>query len=174
MATERAPDEEQGPCSGRSCFEDRAGLAQQRVRGPCRASHEAAACAPAQVKSGPETHAVDVSRSHGRTEARLEMNLDRTGSPGERVCKASMCSRGEPLETQGLLVMRRVTSWLHVWLESGRREIPAGCYHPRRDEVREARTAAMTSRERCASCELLRWCAIEKKERKNSKPRHFE
>ena len=32
-----------------------------------------------------------------------------------------MCSRGEPLETRGLLGMHRVTSWLHVWLESGRR-----------------------------------------------------
>ena len=60
-----------------------------------------------------------------------------------------MCSRGEPLETRGLLGMCRVTSWLHLWLESGRREIPAGWYRPKRDEAREARMAAMTSRQRC-------------------------
>ena len=43
----------------------------------------------ARVKSGPETPAVDTSRPRGRTEVRLEIvNLDRTGSPSERVCKA--------------------------------------------------------------------------------------
>ena len=48
--------------------------------------------------------------------------------------------------------MRRVTSWLHVWLESGRRELnPCRMVPSKRDEVREARTAAMTSRERCAA-----------------------
>ena len=73
MATKTAPDEGHRPCSDRSCFEDRAGLAQQHARGPCRASHEAATGAPARVKSGPETHAVDVSRSRGRTEVRLDI-----------------------------------------------------------------------------------------------------
>ena len=52
--------------------------------------------------------------------------------------------------------MRRVTSWLHVWLESGRRVNPCRMVPSKRDEVREARTAAMTSRQRCASCELVR------------------
>ena len=86
MATETAPDEGQGPCSGRSRFEDRAGFAQQCARRQCCASHEAATCAPAQVKSGPETHAVDVSRSRGRTEARLEI-----GIWIGRVLQASVC-----------------------------------------------------------------------------------
>ena len=61
MATTTAPDEGQGPRSGRSCFGDRAGFAQQRARGSCRASHEASACTPARVKSGPETPALDVA-----------------------------------------------------------------------------------------------------------------
>ncbi len=60
-ATETATDEGQRPSSGRSYFGDRAGFAQQRARGPCCASHEAATCAPAQVRSGPETPAVDVA-----------------------------------------------------------------------------------------------------------------
>ena len=61
MATETAPDEGQRPSSGRSCFGDRAGFAQQRARGSCRALHEAATCASARVKSGPQTPAVDVA-----------------------------------------------------------------------------------------------------------------
>ena len=89
MATRTVPDKRQGPCSGRSCFGDRAGFAQQHARGLCRALHKAATCAPTRVKSSPETPAVDTSRPRRRTEVRLEMvNLDRTGSPGERVCKA--------------------------------------------------------------------------------------
>ena len=88
MATKTAPDKRQGPCSGRSYFENHVGFAQQRARGPCCASHEAATGAPTRVKSGPETPAVDTSRPRGRTEARLEIvNLDRMGSPGECVCK---------------------------------------------------------------------------------------
>ena len=85
-----------------------------------------------------------------------------------------MCSRGEPLGVRGLLWMRRVTSWLHVWSESGRRVNPCRMVPSTRDEVREARAAAMTSRarskvhgcelpRRCARCELPRWnCAIKK------------
>ena len=55
MATKTASDEGQRPSSGRSYFEDRAGLERQRARGLGRASHEAAACAAVRVKSGPET-----------------------------------------------------------------------------------------------------------------------
>jgi len=89
MATKTAPDKRQGPCSGRSYFGHRAGFAQQRARGPCRASDEAATCVPTRVKSGPEKPVVDTNRPRRWTEVRLEIvNLDRTGSPGERVCKA--------------------------------------------------------------------------------------
>ena len=79
MATEMATDERQGPSSGRGCIGDRAGLAQQRARGSGRAAHEAATCTPAGVKPGPETPAVDVSRSRGRTEARLETEFGTDG-----------------------------------------------------------------------------------------------
>ena len=48
MATER-----HGPSSGRSYFENRAGFARRRVRGSCRAAHEAAASSAARVKPGP-------------------------------------------------------------------------------------------------------------------------
>ena len=89
MSTKTASDEGQRPSSGRSCFGDHAGFAQQRARGPCRASREAATCAPTQVKFGPETSVVDTSRPRRRKEVRLGMvNLDRMGSPGEHVCKA--------------------------------------------------------------------------------------
>ena len=70
--------------------------------------------------------------------------------------------------------MRRVTSWLHVWLESGRRVNPCLMVPSKRDEVREARAAAMTSRKRCAGCELPRWWYAFKKKKKKvekSKPR---
>ena len=53
--------EGQRPSSGRSCVGNRAGFARRRARGSCRASHEAATCAAAQVKPGPETPAVDVA-----------------------------------------------------------------------------------------------------------------
>ena len=48
-----------------------------------------------------------------------------------------MCSRGDPLEVGGLLWMHRVTSWLHVWLESCRRVNPCRKVPSKRDEVRE-------------------------------------
>ena len=47
--------------SGRSCIENRAGFARQRARGSGRAAHEAAMCAAARVKPGPETYAVNVA-----------------------------------------------------------------------------------------------------------------
>ena len=226
MVTKTAPDKGQGPCSGRSCFGNSAGFARQRTRGVCCASHKAATCAPTRVKSGPETPAVDTSRCRGRREVRLEIvNLDRTGSPCERVCKALcglrciLCSRsarsgfpdalripwlareitwfwgasdgigdsaarvtdeqitcahvGNPSNREAYLGCA-VTSWLHAWLDSGRREIPAGSNHPRgRDEEREARTAAMTSREKSTVCELPCWCAKREKKKEKSKPRHF-
>ena len=73
------PEEGQGPSSGRSYFEHRAGFAQQRARGPCCATHKAATCAAEQVKPGPETPAVDASRSRGRTEARLDSEFGPDG-----------------------------------------------------------------------------------------------
>ena len=60
-ATETTATEERGPSSGRSCNGDRAGLAQQRARGSCRAAHETATCSPARVKPGPETSVVNVA-----------------------------------------------------------------------------------------------------------------
>ncbi len=88
MATETAPDEGQGPSSGRSCFGDRAGFAQQRARGSCRASHEAATCASARVKSGPETPRwIQADPADGQKLGWIT-NLERMGSPGGRVCKA--------------------------------------------------------------------------------------
>ena len=71
METTTATFEGQGPSSGRSYFGDRAGFARRRARGSGRAAHEAAACVAARVKPGPETPAVDVSLSRGRTKARL-------------------------------------------------------------------------------------------------------
>ena len=84
------------------------------------------------------------------------MDSERTGSPGGRVCETlrglrsvfcsqsagygraeHMCSRGEPLGVRGLLWMRRVTSWLHVWFGSGRRMNPCRMVPSKRDEVRE-------------------------------------
>ena len=53
MSTTTASEKGQRPGSGRSCFEYRAGFAQQRARGSGRAAHEAAACSAAQVKPGP-------------------------------------------------------------------------------------------------------------------------
>ena len=87
-----------------------------------------------------------------------------------------MCSRGEPLKTRGLLGMRGdvvAARMVGIWQE-GKESLPDGAVREG-DEVREARTAAMTSRERCAVCELSRWCAMKKKNKqKKRKPRHFE
>ena len=75
--------------------------------------------------------------------------------------------------------MRRVTSWLHVWLESSRRVNPCRMVPSKRDEVREARAAAMTSRKRCAAvnCALVRKLRVAalvlRNKKKKSKPRHF-
>ena len=71
METMTVTFEEQGPSSGRSYFGNRAGLAQQRARGSDRAWHETPTCLFAGVKPSPETPAVDVSLSRGRTKARL-------------------------------------------------------------------------------------------------------
>ena len=60
-ATETMATDGQGPGSGRSYFEHRAGFVRRRARGSGRASHEAAVCSPARVKPGPETHAVNVA-----------------------------------------------------------------------------------------------------------------
>ena len=59
--TKTATFERQGPSSGSSCNGDRAGLAQQRACGLCRATHETPTCSAARVRPGPETHAVDVA-----------------------------------------------------------------------------------------------------------------
>jgi len=134
----------QGTSSGRSYFGDRAGFARRRARGSGRAAHKTATCSLAGVKPGPETPAVDVSRSRGRTKCRLGRWIQNGWVLQAGVCvkldvacavcsvrrahdaghgrAEHMCSRGEPLEMRGLLLKRRVTSWLHVRLESGRRD----------------------------------------------------
>ena len=61
METKTATFEGQRPSSGRSYFGDHAGFARRRARGSCRAAHEAATCALAGVKPGPETPAVNVA-----------------------------------------------------------------------------------------------------------------
>ena len=71
--------EGQRPSSGRSYFGNRAGLAQRRARGLGRAAHETATCSLAGVKPGPETPAVDVSRSRGRTKGRLDNGFGTDG-----------------------------------------------------------------------------------------------
>ena len=140
-----ASDNGQRPSSGRSCNGNRAGLAQQQARGSGRAAHETATCSPAGVKPGPGTPAVDVSLSRGRTKGRLgrwirngwvlqagacvKLDVACAGCSVRRAHGAGygraehMCSWGEPLGVRGLLLgMRNMTSWLHVWLGSGRRE----------------------------------------------------
>ena len=124
METTTATDG-QGLSSGRSCNGNRAGLARRRARGSGRAAHETATCSLAGVKPSPETPAVDVSRSRGRTKARLGRWIRngwvlRAGACVKlyvacAVCSVRraheagygrtehMCSRGEPLETRGLL-----------------------------------------------------------------------
>ena len=80
------------------------------------------------------------------------------GSPGGCVCETlwpaqcvlfaertaqvtdgqSTCVRvGNPSECEVCFLMCRVTSWLHVWLESGRRVKPCRIVPSKRDEVRE-------------------------------------
>ena len=88
MATTTAPDEGQRTSSGRSCFGDRTRFAQQRARGPCCASHEATACASARVKYGPETPWWIRADPADGQKVGWETNLERMGSPGERVYKA--------------------------------------------------------------------------------------
>ena len=119
-ATETTATGGQKPSSGRSCNGDRAGFAQQRARDSGRATHETPTCSPAGVRPGPETPAVDVSLSRGRTKARLGRWIW-TGwvlhaSVFVKLRRAEhIRSRGEPLGLRGLLLgMRRVTSWLHV------------------------------------------------------------
>ena len=81
-ATETTATEEQRPSSGRSCIGNCAGFARRRARGPCRAAHETATCSLAGVKPGPETPAVDVSRSRGRTKGRLDNGFGMDGFSG--------------------------------------------------------------------------------------------
>ena len=61
METETATVERQGPGSGCSFIGDRAGLAQQRACGPCRATHDTPTCSAAGVRPGPGMPAVDVA-----------------------------------------------------------------------------------------------------------------
>ena len=79
MEMTTATVEGQGPSSGRSCNGNRSGLAQQRSCGSDRAWHETTTCSLAGVKPSPETPAVDVSLSRGRTKARL---VDGFGTDG--------------------------------------------------------------------------------------------
>ena len=87
METTTATDEGQGSSSGRSCIGDRAGFARRRARGSCRAAHEAATCAPAGVKPGPETYAANVADPADGQKLGWIMDSERMGSPGGRVCE---------------------------------------------------------------------------------------
>ena len=82
METTTATDKGQRPGSGRSYFGNRAGFARRRARGSGRAAHETATCSLAGVKPGPETPAVDVSLSRGRTKARLGHGFGMDGFSG--------------------------------------------------------------------------------------------
>ena len=105
-ATKTATDG-QRPSSGRSYFEHHAGFARQRARGSSRAAHEAAMCAAAQVKPGPETPAVDVAYpADGQKlgwDRRIWTGWVLHASVFVKLRRAEhMCSRGEPLEVRGL------------------------------------------------------------------------
>ena len=86
-----------------------------------------------------------------------DMDSERMGSPGGRVCetlrglRSVFCSQsarcrlrmgrahvlawGTPRSARFAFGMRRVTSWLHVWSESGRRVNPCRMVPSKRDEV---------------------------------------
>jgi len=70
METTTATDGQE-PSSGCSCNGDRAGFTRRRARDSDSAWHETPTCSAAGVKPGPETPAVDVSLSRGRTKVRL-------------------------------------------------------------------------------------------------------
>ena len=105
--------------------------------------------------------AVDVADPADGQKLGWMMNLDRMGSPGERVCKAPtsrahVLAWGTPrnarlaCDAQGDVMAARV-----VGIRQEGESLPDGAVQ----EGRGARTAAMTSRKRCAGCELPRWCA---------------
>ena len=114
----------QRPSSGCSCIGDRAGFTRRRARDSRLGWHETPTCSAAGVKPGPETPAVDVSLSRGRTKARLGQwirtgwvlqagacvtpyvacavcSVRRAHGAGYRRAE-HMCSRGEPLEVRGM------------------------------------------------------------------------
>ena len=86
-------------------------------------------------------------------------DLERMGSPGGRVCetlrglrrvfcsqsalrrlrtgRAHVLAWGTPRSARFAFVKRRVTSWLHMWSESGRRVNPCRMVPSKRDEVRK-------------------------------------
>ena len=124
-AMETATVKGQRPSSGCSWFGNRAGFARRRARGSGRAWHETPTCSLAGVKPGPETPAVDVSLSRGRTKARLVKwirnrwvrqadgcvklyvacamcSVRRAHGAGYGRAE-HMCSRVEPLGVRGLL-----------------------------------------------------------------------
>ena len=157
-ATEMATDG-QRPSSGRSCFGDRAGFIRQRARGSCRASHETAACASARMKPGPETPTVDVAdpvTDRSSAGSGIWTGWVLHASMFVKLRRAEhMCSRGEPLEARGLLWDAQAARVVGIRQE----ENPCRMVPSEREEVREARTAAMTSRKKERGCELPRWCA---------------
>ena len=78
----------------------------------------------------------------------FKANLASRGAPHASTCALPIRDLRRVLCEQNTL--RRVTSWLHVWLESGRRGLnPCRMVPSKRDEVQGVRTAAMTSRARC-------------------------
>ena len=88
-----------------------------------------------------------------------DMDSERMGSPGGRVCetlrglrsvfclqsarrrlrtgRAHVLAWGTPRSARFAFGMCRVTSWLHMWLESGRKVKPCQMVPSKKDEVRE-------------------------------------
>ena len=124
------------------------------------------------------------------------MDSERMGSPGGRVCetlhglRSVFCSQsarhrlrtgrahvlawGAPRSARFAFGMCRVTSWLHVWSESGRRELnPCRMVPSRRDEVYVNSCHDVTGKvqsARAASCRAGA-ARLEKKIENKSKPR---
>ena len=173
--------EGQRPSSGCSCIGHRAGFARRRARGSGHAAHETATCSLAGVKPGPETPAVDVSRSRGRTKGRLgrwirngwvlragacetlrglrSVFCSQSARRRLRTGRAHVLAWGAPrrarfaLNAQGDVMAARVVGVRQEGIET----LPDGAVQ----EGRGTRTAAMTSRARCKvrDCKLPRWCA---------------
>ena len=150
---------------------------------PCLARGRPVRVCASETRSG--NTAVDVADPADRQKVGWIMDLERMGSPGGRVCEA-LCGLRSVFCSQSARCRLR-TGRAHVLAWGTPRNAglaldaqcdvmaasvvgirqegnPCRMVPSERDEVREARTAAMTSCKRCAGCELPRWwCAMKKK-----------